>query len=87
MGYDGPITLEPHVDFSPDATRRCKEAAEGMPAAELHGLDPSALNAAVDNIAHFREQISFRQGQQKDLAKVRAEFESEPWRRLLKQLR
>lgn len=30
MGYDGPITLEPHMDFSSDATRRCKEAAERL---------------------------------------------------------
>lgn len=28
MGYKGPVSLEPHMDFSVDATRRCKEAAE-----------------------------------------------------------
>jgi hypothetical protein len=28
MGYEGPVSLEPHMDFSADATRRCKEALE-----------------------------------------------------------
>ncbi|MCX6628015.1 MAG: sugar phosphate isomerase/epimerase [Candidatus Solibacter sp.] len=28
IGYDGPISLEPHMDFSAEATRRCKEAVE-----------------------------------------------------------
>ena len=28
MGYTGPVSLEPHMDSSFDATRRCKEAVE-----------------------------------------------------------
>lgn len=28
IGYEGPVSLEPHMDFSADATRRCKEAVE-----------------------------------------------------------
>jgi sugar phosphate isomerase/epimerase len=28
QGYEGPVSLEPHMDFSADATRRCKEALE-----------------------------------------------------------
>ncbi|MCU1237782.1 MAG: Xylose isomerase domain protein barrel [Candidatus Solibacter sp.] len=28
VGYDGPVSLEPHMDFSAVATRRCKEALE-----------------------------------------------------------
>jgi sugar phosphate isomerase/epimerase len=30
IGYRGPISLEPHMDFSVDATRRCKEAVERL---------------------------------------------------------
>ena len=30
IGYRGPISLEPHMDFSVDATRRCKEAVEKL---------------------------------------------------------
>ncbi|MBS1855841.1 MAG: sugar phosphate isomerase/epimerase [Acidobacteria bacterium] len=28
IGYEGPVSLEPHMDFSLEATRRCKEAVE-----------------------------------------------------------
>jgi sugar phosphate isomerase/epimerase len=28
MGYHGPVSLEPHMDFSAEAARRCKEAVE-----------------------------------------------------------
>jgi sugar phosphate isomerase/epimerase len=28
IGYEGPVSLEPHMDCSADATRRCKEACE-----------------------------------------------------------
>jgi sugar phosphate isomerase/epimerase len=28
FGYQGPVSLEPHMDFSVEATRRCKEAVE-----------------------------------------------------------
>jgi sugar phosphate isomerase/epimerase len=30
FAYDGPVSLEPHMDSSAEATRRCKEAVEGM---------------------------------------------------------
>jgi len=30
IGYQGPISLEPHMDFSAEATRRCKEAVEKL---------------------------------------------------------
>ena len=30
IGYRGPISLEPHMDFSADAARRCKEAVERL---------------------------------------------------------
>lgn len=30
IGYDGPISLEPHMDFSADAARQCKEAVEEL---------------------------------------------------------
>jgi sugar phosphate isomerase/epimerase len=30
MGYNGPVSLEPHMDFSLDATRRCLEAVQGL---------------------------------------------------------
>jgi sugar phosphate isomerase/epimerase len=30
IGYRGPISLEPHMDFSVEATRRCKEAVERL---------------------------------------------------------
>ena len=33
IGYDGPISLEPHMDFSREATRLCKEAVERLRAA------------------------------------------------------
>ncbi len=28
LHYNGPVSLEPHMDFSAEATRRCKEAVE-----------------------------------------------------------
>jgi L-ribulose-5-phosphate 3-epimerase len=28
IGYEGPVSLEPHMDFSAEATRRCKEACQ-----------------------------------------------------------
>jgi sugar phosphate isomerase/epimerase len=30
IGYKGPVSLEPHMDFSVEATRRCKEAVERL---------------------------------------------------------
>jgi sugar phosphate isomerase/epimerase len=30
IGYTGPVSLEPHMDFSVEATRRCKEAVERL---------------------------------------------------------
>jgi sugar phosphate isomerase/epimerase len=30
IGYDGPVSLEPHMDCSAEATRRCKEAVERL---------------------------------------------------------
>jgi L-ribulose-5-phosphate 3-epimerase len=30
IGYNGPVSLEPHMDCSPEATRRCKEAVETL---------------------------------------------------------
>ncbi len=30
IGYAGPISLEPHMDFTADSTRRCKDAVEKM---------------------------------------------------------
>jgi len=29
-GYDGPVSLEPHMDGSAETVRRCKEAVEGL---------------------------------------------------------
>lgn len=30
IGYPGPVSLEPHMDFSAESTRRCKEAVERL---------------------------------------------------------
>jgi sugar phosphate isomerase/epimerase len=30
IGYSGPISLEPHMDFTAESTRRCKEAVERL---------------------------------------------------------
>jgi sugar phosphate isomerase/epimerase len=37
IGYEGPVSLEPHMDSSVEATRRCKEACE-----RAWGLNPGA---------------------------------------------
>ena len=30
IGYEGPVSLEPHMDSSAEATRRCKEAEKRL---------------------------------------------------------
>jgi sugar phosphate isomerase/epimerase len=41
IGYSGPISLEPHMDFTAESTRRCKQAVEALRGKEEYGTPGS----------------------------------------------